>query len=144
MPTKCLDAIVTSGRADLVDELTFSVPAAAGFKALLENTLEWEAICADSGLIPNAVEEIQPEWSSGGLPPDARRAPETVFAYAPTLFTLSPTSKQGVTLADTGVTRRFNHVRRETSWDTCAMSCQRTREEATLCPAGESGHTWGR
>ncbi|PXW99878.1 cytochrome P450 [Mycolicibacterium moriokaense] len=32
--------------------------AAAGFKALLENTSQWEAICADSGLIPNAVEEI--------------------------------------------------------------------------------------
>lgn len=32
--------------------------AAAGFKALLENREQWEAICADPGLIPNAVEEI--------------------------------------------------------------------------------------
>ena len=32
--------------------------AAAGFKALLEHRNQWEAICADAALIPNAVEEI--------------------------------------------------------------------------------------
>lgn len=31
---------------------------ASGFKALLENRDQWEAICADPSLIPNAVEEI--------------------------------------------------------------------------------------
>jgi cytochrome P450 len=32
--------------------------AAAGFKVLLENRSQWEAICADPDLIPNAVEEV--------------------------------------------------------------------------------------